>query len=68
MKVKSAGFLALGMTSLAMSVVFAGVVAAGFVFYAYGEGRAMTFFVSLIALVFGLTCVKVATDSSEANG
>ena len=68
MKVKSAGFLALGITLLATSVVFAGVAAAGVVFRAYGEGTAMISFASLIALVFGLTLTKMATDSSEVNG
>jgi len=68
MKIKSAGFLALGMTLLAMSVVFAGVAAAGMVFRADSVGNAMASFASFLALVFGLTAIKVATDSSEVNG
>ena len=68
MRIKSAGFLALGTTLLATSVVFAGVAAAGLVFRAYGEGTAVISFASLIALVLGLIFTKAATDSSQVNG
>jgi hypothetical protein len=71
MKVKSAGFLALCVTLLAMSVVFAGLFMAGMIFRGNDEGMSLSLFGSLVALILGIVMTKVATDPakpSERNG